>query len=107
MPQVFRQIDACAHQARIPLEEALGQGEPEWFGSVDGLERRKRVDGILHRVGRQNGFVVAVRVDLVIMPLELDRDGEISEVVAIAMTADLNEPHRRLAIRRVNEHAGY
>ena len=48
--------------------------------------------------------VVAGRVGLVVVALEPDGDGEIAQIVAIAVARDLHEPDLRFAVGRISEH---
>ena len=98
-PQMLGEIDADPGQPLVALEEMPGEREPERFGLTDPVARGQRVDGVLHRIGRQHGAVVAVRVRLVILALEPDRDGQIAEIVPIGSAAKLHEADPRFAIR--------
>ena len=78
--------------------------KPERLWLADRMLRGQRIHGVLHRVGRQDVAVVAVRVRLVVLALEPDRDGEILEVVAIAVARHLDEPDARFSVGSLSEH---
>ena len=81
--------------------------EPNASGSPTGSLRRQRIDGVLHRVGRQHVAVVAVGVGL-----RRSRPRSGWRPSGPAGRADrraaqhLDEPDARLAVGRLSEHAG-
>ena len=103
-PSLLGQIDANPAQKRIPLEKELRQRPPERLGLVDRMLRRQRIHGVLHRIGRQDVAIVAIRVGLVVLAFKPDRDREILEVVAVAVPRDFDEPDARFAVGRFSEH---
>ena len=72
--------------------------ERERLDVVDRILPRQRVDGVLHRVGREARPVVAVDVDRVERAFELDVDRQIDELVRIAGPPHLHQADPRLAV---------
>jgi hypothetical protein len=104
-PEVLREIDTHTRQAQVALQEVARQNQAERLRILDRLAGGERVHGILHRVGRQHAAVVAVGIRFVVVTRESDRKGEVVQVVAVPVPADLDDSHARLAIRRLSEHA--
>ena len=90
----------------LRARKCRASADAEAFRVADRFLRRQGVDRVLHRVGRQHRAVVAVGVRLVVVALEADRDGQVAQVVPIGAAPHLDEADARLAIGRLNEHAG-
>ena len=103
-PGLLGQVDADSPQPRIALEEVLRKHTAECLRLANGVACGQGIDGVLHRIGRQDFPVVAVGVRLVVFTLEPDRDGEIFEVVAIAVARHLDEPDARFSVGSLSEH---
>ena len=58
---------------------------PERLRLADAVACRQRIDGILHRVGRQHVAIVAVRIGCVVAAFEGDGHGEVAEIVTVAV----------------------
>jgi hypothetical protein len=103
-PRVLRDVDAHADEPRTSIEEMARERQRERLRLVHRFPRRKRVDGVLHRVRRQHVGVVAVHIGGVVVSLEADGHGEIAHVVAPRAPGHLHEAHARLAVRGLSEH---
>ena len=82
---MFREIDPHAPQSWIAFQKVFRQQAPERLGLLDRMTCGQRVHRVLHRVGRQHAAIVAIRVGLVVLALEPDGDGEVLQVVPIAV----------------------
>jgi hypothetical protein len=103
-PRLLGDVDPDPFQTRVAIEEVPAERQPERLRRVDWSAGRQGIHGILHGVRRKHAAVVAGGVGLVIVPLELDGDGEITQVVAIAVARHLHETDFRFAVRRMDEH---
>ena|SRR5439155_13608131 len=70
----------------------------EIFRFAERLLATLGVNGVLHRVGRQHHCVVAECMRVLEVTLEGDIDSEIANVVALTLTFDLDDAHRRLSV---------
>ena len=94
-PGLFDSADPDARDRRFG-EKMIGEPERERLDMLDRILPRQRVDGVLHRVGREARPVVAVHVDGLERALELNLDRQVDQLVRIAGTPHLHEPDARL-----------
>ena len=79
-------------------------------GTGERLNARQRmilgqhVHRVLHRVGRDDVAVVAVRVATGEVAFEGDVDADLLQLVPLAVPRDFRQPHVRLAVRIVLQH---
>src|SRR4029078_4408245 len=80
-------------------EEVLDKAHAEALEVPDVVVAlRERVDGVAHRVGREQTGVFARRVRGGEVALERHVDRQVAEVVAIGAARDLHEANARLAV---------
>ena len=101
--------DADGRPADLREGQEVGREDrPERLDRAGEVLRRQGVDGVLHRVGRDDQGVVAGRVGGREVTFEGDIHGEVTDPVAARIADDLDEPDRLLAVRVRAEldHAG-
>ena len=86
-------------------EEVPRQPQRELLRRPDAELLRERVDGVLLRVGREHGAVVAAQMDGLQLPRQRHRDEQIAQFVDVAVTAHADEVRLRLAVLIDPEHA--
>ena len=68
VPPVVDEVDDDAIERRITFDEMTAQQLTEYLRLAEALACGQRVDGILHRVGRQHVGVVTGNVGCVVLP---------------------------------------
>ena len=83
--------------------EVLGEGPPERLDRAVEAIPGEGVDRVLHRVGGDDGAVVAGDVRGLERPVEGDADRQVADDVAVRSPDDPDEPDRLLAVAVVTE----
>ena len=92
LPPLFGRGHAHAIDER-PAGEMLGQAQKERFDVVDRIVPRKRVHGVLHRVGRETPGVLSLHVHRRERAFELHVDREVDDAVRLSVVVALRPAH--------------
>src|SRR5215212_6453787 len=82
----------------LAFEETPPEDGAEFLDRPGEVLARECVDGVLHRVGRNDEAVVAVDVGARELALDGDRDREITDPMSGSVAHDLDEPNGGLAV---------
>ena len=102
-PRVLDGFDARERNAGR-RREVPGEPRRERFDVIDRILPGERIHRVLHRIGRQAGRVVTVRVNRLERAFERDAHGQVHDFVRPAPAADLQQPHVRFAVSIPGEH---
>ncbi len=107
-PRMCCQAHPRPGHARPGREEVLDQADAEPLGVVEVVVALGEcVDGVAHRVGREQAGVVARGVRGGEVALERHVDRQVADVVAVGPARDLYEAHARLAVAVAAQDGGH
>src|SRR5207253_1507093 len=106
VPGVLGDEDGGGVDVGVAVDEVAAEGPGEAFDVGQRVVAGDGVDGVLHRVGRDDFRVVAVGVGGLEGAFELDVDGELLELVDVGAAGDLGQADLGLAVGVLGEDAG-
>ena len=106
-PRVRDEPDRGPLDRRPGLHEVLDERAPEALEVGDVVLGREHVDAVAHRVGGDQGAVVAVAVGGVEVAVEHDVDRHVGQLVAALAAHDLHQPDLGLAVVALAEDEGH
>jgi hypothetical protein len=95
---MFAQTDLRAADVRIRFQKMLAEREAEFFVFNAEFFLRENIDGILHRIRRDDQPVVGLRVRRIEIALQRNGNVEFLQRMLLAIAGDFQDADARFAV---------